>query len=182
MTRLQRTLSWMLTALLMAGCAATVPPAENMDGASATPPTVAEQTVPSAQLEDRDLFYEGISYLNRLGRPDPVQARRSFASFIRRYPQSRLRAVAESFIRLIDEGETLREAGRQDHLQKDKLLVERTRLLQENDQLKKKVRELTEKLQTETASLVQENDQLRKDLQRLKSLEIELEKRDRMLR
>jgi hypothetical protein len=180
MTRLQRTLPWMLAALLMAGCAATVPPAEKTDGALTTLPPVAEQPAPS--MEDRNLFYEGISYLNRLGRPDPAQGRRAFASFIQRNPQSRLRAAAESFIRLIDEGETLREAGRQDHLQKDKLQVERTRLLQENDQLKKKVRDLTEKLQTETASLAQENEQLRKDLQRLKALEIELEKRDRMLR
>ena len=52
----------------------------------------------------------------------------------------------------------------------------------QNDRLKKTVRELTDKLQAGKASLSQENEQLRKDLKRLKDLEIELEKRERMLR
>ena len=39
-----------------------------------------------------------------------------------------------------------------------------------------------ERLQAETAALTQENEQLKKDLQRLKLLEIELQKRERMLR
>jgi hypothetical protein len=38
------------------------------------------------------------------------------------------------------------------------------------------------KLQSETAALTQENEQLKKDIQRLKALEIELEKRERTLR
>ena len=54
--------------------------------------------------------------------------------------------------------------------------------MQENEALQKKLRELTEKLQKETAALVQENEKLKRDLQRLKALEIELEKRERMLR
>ena len=39
-----------------------------------------------------------------------------------------------------------------------------------------------ERLQAETAALTQENELLKKDLQRLKLLEIELQKRERMLR
>ena len=54
--------------------------------------------------------------------------------------------------------------------------------MQENEALQKKLRELKEKLQTETTALIQENEKLKKDLQRLKALEIELEKRERMLR
>jgi hypothetical protein len=54
--------------------------------------------------------------------------------------------------------------------------------LQENDHLKKTVRELTEKLQSEMAAVTQENEQLKKDIQRLKTLETELQKRERMLR
>jgi cell shape-determining protein MreC len=64
----------------------------------------------------------------------------------------------------------------------ENLLAERGRLLQENEQLKKNVRELTERQQAEAGSLAQENERLRLDLQRLKALEIELEKRERMLR
>ena len=59
---------------------------------------------------------------------------------------------------------------------------ERAKALHENDFLKKAVRDLTEKLQTETAALSQENERLKSDLQRLKALEIELQKRERMLR
>jgi len=55
-------------------------------------------------------------------------------------------------------------------------------LLKENDGLRQTIRELTERLQAETAALTQENDQLKKDLQRLKLLEIELQKRERMIR
>jgi len=43
-------------------------------------------------------------------------------------------------------------------------------------------RELKERMQTETAALIQENEKLKTDLRRLKALEIELEKRERMLR
>jgi hypothetical protein len=181
MTRLQRTILGMLTALLLAGCAAAVPTAEKRDGDAMTPAPAMEAVEPPSLLEDRSLFYEGTSLLSRSGQPDPVSARKSFVSFLQRYPKSRLQAAAEGFIRLIDEGETLREAGRQERLLKEKVQAERSRLLQENDQLKKRLRELAEKLQAETA-LAQENEQLRKDLQRLRALEIELEKRDRMLR
>jgi len=72
--------------------------------------------------------------------------------------------------------------SRLDSLLVDKTGTERLRALQENDQLKKAVRELTEKLQSETAALAQENEQLKGDIQRLKALEIELQKRERMLR
>ncbi len=76
----------------------------------------------------------------------------------------------------------MREASRQDRAPDRQTLTEKEWLLQENDRLKKTVRELTDKLQAEKASLSQENEQLRKDLKRLKDLEIELEKRERMLR
>ena len=69
-----------------------------------------------------------------------------------------------------------------DSLLFDKTGTERLRALQENDQLKKAIRELTEKLQLETAVLAQENEQMKRDIQRLKVLEIELQKRERMLR
>ena len=60
--------------------------------------------------------------------------------------------------------------------------AERTEAQQENEALQKKLRELNERLQMEMAALVQENEKLKRDLQRLKALEIELEKRERMLR
>ncbi len=172
-----------LAVLLVAGCAATVPPAEKRDIGAVSPAPPVEERVASPRLfDDRDLLFEGIALLNRPGRPDPAKAREVFASFLKRYPQSQWRSAAETFIRLIDEGEASREAGRKDRLLRDKLQAEQARVLQENDNLKKTARELKEKLQAEAAALTQENEQLKKDLQRLKLLEIELQKRERMLR
>lgn len=155
---------------------------------SAVPPTPMPVSpaplpvTPPVSSEDHDLFFEGIALLNPSNQSEPAQARAVFALLAERYPQSRWRSVAETVVRLIDEGEAARRGGLQDHLLRERIEAERSRTLHENEQLKRTVRELTEKLQTATASLTQENEQLKKDLQRLKNLEIELEKRERMLR
>jgi hypothetical protein len=133
-------------------------------------------------FEDRDLFLEGIALLNHQSRPDPAKARRIFSSMVQNHPQSQWRSAAESLIRLIDETEASREKSRQDYLLLDKTQSERAKALRENDHLRKTIRDLTEKYQTETTALTQENEQLKKDLQHLKALEIELQKRERMLR
>jgi hypothetical protein len=54
--------------------------------------------------------------------------------------------------------------------------------LLENESLRKNLKQTHERLQTETQKLLAENEQLKKDLQLLKDLEIQLERRERMLR
>jgi Skp family chaperone for outer membrane proteins len=180
---LRRTLLAILAAFFLAGCAATAPTVAKVEvGTVAPAPPREEGPPPSLFFPDRDLFDEGIAFLHDPDRTDPAKARAVFASLIRRYPQSRRRSAAEALVRLIDAGEAARETDRKARRLMEQLLTERARALQENDQLKKTVRDLTEKLQAETASLTQENEQFKKDLQRLKTLEIELEKRERMLR
>lgn len=145
--------------------------------------TPAEKSVTAPlSVEDFDLMSEGIALLNRPDWPDSTKARSVFTSLLQRHPESRWRSAAETFIRLIDEVDVSREMNRQEHLLLDKARAEENRLLQENDDLRKTIRDLTERLQVETAALVQENEQLKKDLLRLKLLEIELQKRERMLR
>jgi hypothetical protein len=174
----------MFMAFLLAGCAAVAPPGERkvIVAPPAVPPPVAEKRPEQLRFPDRDLFFEGISTLSGLNSPDPVRARSVFASLIQGYPNSEWRTAAETLIRLIDEEQALREARRRDRTLIDQTLGEEARLLQESDQLKKRVRELTERFEAEKVVLSQENEQLKKDLSRLKALEIELEKRDRMLR
>jgi hypothetical protein len=145
-------------------------------------PLVEVPETPPPMIEDRDLFCKGIALLNHPDHPDPAGARTVFASLIEQYPQSQWRSLAETVVRLIDERDAFREVGRDDRLLREKSEADRSRMLQENEQLKKTVRELTEKTQTAVASLTQENEQLKQDLLRLKTLEIELEKRERMLR
>jgi hypothetical protein len=183
MNRLQTTLVRIVALLFLAGCAAPAPTVEQKIVVPEPPAPPIEQGVNPPRLnEDRDIFAEGLVFLNKSDRADPAKARERFTVLLQHYPQSRWRLAAESFIRLIDEIEASREAGRRDQLLREKLRAERSEMLQEHESLKKAVRELTEKLRTETTSLIQENEKLKRDLQSLKDLEIELEKRERMLR
>jgi hypothetical protein len=183
MNRLPTTLVRMVALLFLAGCAAAPPTVEQKIVVAEPPaPSIEKGATPPRLTEDRDLFAEGLAFLNQSEPAGPAKARGVFISLRERYPLSRWRSAAESFIRLIDEIDASRESGRQDQLLLEKLRAERPEMLQENESLKKTVRELTEKLHTGTTSLVQENEKLKRDLQRLKDLEIELEKRERMLR
>lgn len=174
---------WIPAALFLAGCAAAPTAIEKKDVATfVIKPAEESPAAPLRLFEDRDLLLEGVALLNRPDRPEPATARSIFISLIQRYPQSRWRSAVEAFIRLIDERDVFREEKLQDQQLIDKAQAEKAKALQENDGLKKTVRELTEKLQSETAALTQENEQLKKDIQRLKALEIELEKRERTLR
>lgn len=197
MNRLRTTLI-VMTAFLWAGCAATPPPMEQkveqkIVVAEPPAPPAGEKPVPSPRsTEDRELFTEGLALLNQPDRPDQAKARAVFAFLLERYPQSEWRLASETFIRLIDEIAVSREDGRRNRLlaeqflteriQSEQMQAERTGAKQENEALQNKLRELTERYQMETAALVQENEKLKRDLQRLKALEIELEKRERMLR
>jgi hypothetical protein len=184
MKRSQAAFLLILTLLILTGCTATAPVKVEKGEIAVEPavkPTEEGVTLPRF-FADRDLFLEGVAILNRPDRPDPAAARKIFFFLIQNHPQSRWRSAAETFIRLIDEGEATRESIRREHLLMEKVQTEQGKALQENDRLKKTVRELTEKLQAETAALTLENEQLKKDLQRLKALEIELQKRERMLR
>jgi hypothetical protein len=174
---------WVLAFLLIAGCATAPMVIEKQEAVAPAVKSAEEAPVaPPRLFEERDLLMDGVALLNLPERPDSEKARSVFLSLIQRYPQSRWRPAAEAFIRLIEERDASREMSRQDRLLVEKARTERSKAQQENDQLKKAVRELTEKLQSETAALAQENEQLKRDIQRLKALEIELQKRERMLR
>ena len=178
-----QTAAGVLALLLLVGCA-TAPIAEKKKefGSEPVVKPADKSVTPPLIVKDFDLLSEGIALLSRPDRPDPTKARSVFASLLQHQPKSRWRSAAETFIRLIDEAEVSWEMNRQEHLLLEKAQSEQNRLLKENDHLRKTIRDLTERLQVETAALIQENEQLKKDLQRLKLLEIELQKRERMLR
>jgi hypothetical protein len=183
----QTTVFRILATVFLAGCAAAPPAVERREiAAPPPPPPVLEERAVPRNFEDRDLFLKGMELLARAEAPDFGQSRALFVSLAERYPQSRWRPAAETLIRLIDEKQTFREALLEEGLRLQQTLqqtqAERNRLLQENEQLRKSAREAAERLQAEKTGLSQENEQLRKDLKRLKDLEIEIEKRERMLR
>ena len=188
MRRLQRAAGF-FALLLLAGCAAA--PTVDKKKEVRSEPVMKQRPWRNRQKRDRRLLpssrtsiflSEGIALLSQPDRPDSTKARSVFQSLLQRFPMSRWRPAAETFIRLIDEAEASREINLQDRLHLDEARAEQNRLLKENDGLRQTIRELTERLQAETAALTQENEQLKKDLQRLKLLEIELQKRERMIR
>lgn len=185
MNRLRTTLVQLAVLALLAGCAAA-PPAAEQKIVVAKP---AEQTVApgapdpaSPPVADCDLLTAGGAFLNQADGPEMAKARGVFAGLIERYPRGRCRAAAEAFIRLIDEITALRQESRWDRLMTEQIRTERTGAMRENEALNRKVQELTETLLKETAALAQENERLKRDLGRLKALEMELEKRERLLR
>jgi len=186
MKHLRAAIFMVLTGMILAGCATTPPPAPPVEKkemvTAPLPPPVVKVPPAKPSFEDRDLFSAALSLLTSTESPAQAEARSLFASLLQRYPQSPWRPTAETFIRLIDAGQALRETYLREQLLGEQGRAERAMLLRENEQGKKTVRELAEKLQAEKAILSQENEQLRKDLKRLKELEIEIEKRDRMLR
>ena len=134
-----------------------------------SPPRANEKSWFKRSPADVDIFYQGISYLgDKEKAADYAKARAAFNELLNTYPKSKWRGLAETFIRLIDTDVQLIEKAKEDN----------ARFLKENEQVKKDNRRLLE----ETAKLIQENEQLKKDIQLLKNLEVQLEKREKMLR
>lgn len=132
-------------------------------------PKIVEKDLFVRSSSDVDIFNKGLSYLgNHEKGADYAKAREAFNELLITYPGSKWRTSSETMIRLIDTVQSSEEKSRAD----------KVRLLKENEQLKKDNKRLLE----ETVKLVQESEQLKKDLQLLKSLEVQLEKREKMLR
>jgi len=147
--------------VLLGACASLPAPPEK-------PTPVFEQGWFKKSPSDTDIFSKGMYYLgNRDRAADYVKARGAFDELLKKYPRSKWRGLSEILIRLID-GMELSEKAKEDN----------AKLRKENEQIKKDNKQLLE----ETAKLVQENEQLKKDIDLLKSLEVQLEKREKMLR
>ena len=144
-----------------------------------TPPRANERSWFKRSPADVDIFYQGISYLgDKEKATDYAKAKAAFNEVLNTYPKSKWRGLSETFIRLIDMEQLYEETCRTDVQLIEKAKEDNARLLKENEQAKKDNRRLLD----ETAKLIQENEQLKKDIQLLKSLEVQLEKREKMLR
>lgn len=144
-----------------------------------TPPRANDTSWFKSSPADVDIFYQGISYLeDKEKAADYAKAKEAFNELLNKYPKSKWRGLSETFIRLIDMEQLYEEQYRSDLQLIEKAKIDNVRLLKENDQVKKDNRRLLE----ESAKLIQENEQLKKDIQLLKSLEVQLEKREKMLR
>jgi hypothetical protein len=152
----------LLLFVFLGACASAPPP-------QVIYPKVVEKDLFTRSPSDADIFNKGMSYLgNHEKAADYGKAREAFKELLITYPGSKWRKICETMIRLIDNLQSTEENYHAD----------KVKLQKENDQLKKDNRRLLE----ETAKLIQESEQLKKDIQLLKSLEVQLEKREKMLR
>lgn len=132
---------------------------------------------------DTDLLQMAVNCLGAPGsEASEQQARTALESLIQLHPKSKWREVATVLLHLLDERKELLQQVRSERNIFEKLQTDKDQIQRETEQLKKDNHGLQEKLQAETARFQQENDQLKKDIDRLKSLEIELQHREKLLR
>ena len=160
--------------VMLTGCAANAV----MDSAHRqVDPAEKSINIFSREQSDKDLFDEALSLLNHQEKePNYGEAKIRLESLIGQYPNSKWAAGAQALILALN-----RISAREAALNAEKVHVqnERVKLTREIDGLSKKTEE---KCLAEATRLQQENEQLKKDIERLKNLEILLEKREKMLR
>lgn len=158
----------MVCILLLVACAAPLPPPGEVSPFN-------NQGLFKKVPSDADMIHEGTTCLGTAGKTnDYARARAAFDALLKTYPESKWRHLSETLIMLID---TMQSCNEKDLLF-EKGKKEIFQLLQENDRLRKEIRQL----KTETVKLSEENEQMKKDMQLLKDLEVEMEKREKMLR
>jgi hypothetical protein len=178
---------------LLSACATTLPPVADQSGPPQTVmPAIVAATEAKAdaalstaipEKKDEELFHQALHQIaGPFNQEASSAARQKLETLLSDYPQSQWTETARATLRLIGELDTyrLRLPSEQDMVQK--LATDRKRILQENEQVKKELRLVSEKYQAELAELQQENEQLKKDLQLLKNLEMQLDRREKMLR
>ena len=139
---------------------------------------------------DTALFEEGYAQLRGQDRPvDYGRARAAFSLMLAMYPNSKWRDYAESYLRLMSELQSLRNATQdfQRQRQADREAAagrqaEMERELRELRPQMEKIRTEASRLQQENQSLRQENDRLKRDIDSLKRLEVEMQRRDKLYR
>jgi hypothetical protein len=186
--RLQDNLAWLffvsIFVLLSGACAtspAVAPGSGTGQGIVVVP--VEKAGLFRKPLVDAMMINEGVSWLGLSDKPaDYAKARETFAVLTKNYPESKWRPLAETFIRLIDIIESLQAKNLSAQELTEKLQQDNGQLKQDHERLKKDLQALSSKFEAERAGLLQENEQLKKDMELLKQLEVQLDKREKMLR
>jgi len=162
-------------------CTASLPKTQGPDASSSELSSALRSRIFTSPEDD--LFREGLSCLITAAQPaDYEKARATFAALVTSYPKSKWAEPAQRFITLMDDLQACRSKDNVTRQHIESLEREKEGTLLENESLRKSLKQAHERLQTETQKLLAENEQLKKDLQLLKDLEIQLERRERMLR
>jgi len=167
----------MIMAITLAGCSTkAVPGNANEQTGQAGKSTGFFNQEPS----DKELFEEALSYLsNKEKEPNYIEGKAKLEKLLTQYPRSRWSATAQALLSGLERIFILEVQLKQE---KQKSQNDNLKLTKENETLKDNLRKTEGKYSAEIIRLQQENEQLKKDIQRLKNLEIQLEKREKMLR
>ena len=188
---------WIVLYFLVAMLGACAAPLRPVADQAKPPQTVTPLIVPADEAQsspvgslfstekkkDEELFLQAMRQIaDPLNQDSLATAKQTLESLLSGYPQSQWNDATRATLRLIGELDTYRQRLPIEQDMVQKLATDKNRILQENEQLKKELRLLSEKYQADLVELQQENEQLKKDLQLLKNLEIQLDRRGKMLR
>lgn len=129
---------------------------------------------------DKDLIHDALLNLrNKEKEPNYIEAKAILETLVRDYPNSQWVSCANVFLDILEKYSTLQ----------GELAAEREgtqtsydKILKENEVLRDKIKENEDRYRLEIAKLEQENEKLKNDIQQLKELEVQLERREKMLR
>jgi hypothetical protein len=159
-----------IIAAFIAGCAGS-PVTKNQKIATDKRKGIFELSQSDADIINEVL----ISLHNEEGKPDYNAARTKLENFIGEHPQSKWAGSAQSLILMMNNLIALQEKVKTESVALNKANAEKAKM-------KKDYKFLEERYQTETVKLQQENEQLKNDLSLLKKLEIQMDKREKMLK
>lgn len=132
---------------------------------------------------DADILKEALACLkNEAGGPDYYAARAQLEFLVQEYPKSKWIDGAGTLIQTINNLLAMQLKSQTEKQYLDKANADKVKLLREKEVLKREYKLLEEKYQTESVKLQQENEQLKKDITILKKLEIQMDKREKMLK
>lgn len=159
--------------LMLGACAGERSAVRKDDGGTVSPDGVLSKihgtVLPDREPSAEDLLQAALTLLNNPDRThDDTEVRTTLTRLMALYPESKWRPSAESLLLFINrQGERMKEVRQLS----DGLKAQKTRCEESDNQCR-----------LELTRILQENEQLKKDLENLKNLEIELEQRNRVMR
>ena len=164
---------FMIVTIMVAGCS-TKAVVDNANGRTGS--AERSSSIFSIEPSDRELFEEALSYLsNNKNEPNYYEAKARLENLVAQFPKSKWVAGAQALLSSLDRISTLQGQLKQAQ-------DEHVRLTKELEGFRDNNRQIEEKYAAEIIRLKQENEQLKNDIQQLKNLELQLEKREKMLR
>jgi len=164
---------FMIVTIMLSGCS-TKAVVDNANGRTDT--VERSSSIFRIEPSDRELFEDALSYLsNNKNEPNYNEVKARLENLVAQFPNSKWVAGAQALISSLDRISTLQGQLRQEN-QKQVKLTKEIEDLRDNNRL------IEEKYAAEIIRLRQENEQLKNDIEQLKNLELQLEKREKMLR